>query len=707
MRLAEALESRRLFCTLHTADPSAAASAVNVHRAEENVEPIDFDKRLGIPQSVVGGRGPEADALPDFFPSLSGSVSLDKTSQPGRTLVRFGTQVNNQGAGPGILISGRPGVDTIPSGAPITSWVNPDGSQNVLQAVYTYNGSSFSLAYYRAAGRFTYHSGHGHFHFDGYASYRLRHNVGGTAGDYVQRPDGSGIVGDKVGFCLINISSSFTTEAGTSSSTLPGYNAGGQPSTGCSLIQGVHVGRADVYGSGLEGQWLDVTGVPNGQYFIELKLDGENAVLESNESNNAKNFAYNLNTTPPTGGITQDAFEPNNSFDDASDFEVMGKKNQTGLTIHWGQDDDYFRFVASSSGQGTVASTVANGDVNIYLYDGNRQLLGSSTNVSGTDTITYTFVAGATYYVKTSTYNSTTSNNYQIQWNIKPTVDASAPTPIASVSTGDGFLRIARNGPTDDPLIVNLTYSGTALSNVDYLPLPASVTLASLDAFIDIPVTIKPGAVLSTDKTVNVSLSTNTNYVIGGNSAAVTLLENVRPAVSRQMFEYEVAPHSVTFSFSEDVGESLAASDLLVRNSTLNLDIPADRIAWDEETHTATFSFDTILPNGNYTATLATGDVNDRAGNPLASDAAMDFFVLAGDVNRDRIVDFADLLVIAQNYEQVVRTYSEGNLNYSPDGMVDFADLLILAQGYETSLGVQQRPAASAKRRGSAAELLA
>ena len=103
----------------------------------------------------------------------------------------------------------------------------------MLQPVYEFNGSSFVLARYREAGSFTYHAGHGHFHFDGYNYYRLRQNNGGTPGAYVNRPDGTAIIGEKVGFCLINVGSSFIMENGQSSTTLPGYNAAGQPGTGC------------------------------------------------------------------------------------------------------------------------------------------------------------------------------------------------------------------------------------------------------------------------------------------------------------------------------------------------------------------------------------------------------------------------------------------------------------------------------------------
>ena len=204
---------------------------------------MNFDELLGLPSGDSLRGAP--DVRPDFFPQLDSAISVDQTSQSGRTLLRFGTQVNNQGLGPAILISGRPGIDPIPVGAPITSWVNPDGSQNVLQAVYKRDpdlpfGQQFSLSYYRNGGLFTYHQGHSHFHYDGYAYYRLRHNVAGQPGGYVNRPDGTGVVGEKTGFCLINTSSSFTMENGQSSTTIPGYASAspynGQPGTGWTFV---------------------------------------------------------------------------------------------------------------------------------------------------------------------------------------------------------------------------------------------------------------------------------------------------------------------------------------------------------------------------------------------------------------------------------------------------------------------------------------
>ena len=62
---------------------------IDPHEVEDDrsAAPMDYDRILGIPSSVSGvGRTPEADSLPDFFPQLDSAISVDQTSQPGRTL---------------------------------------------------------------------------------------------------------------------------------------------------------------------------------------------------------------------------------------------------------------------------------------------------------------------------------------------------------------------------------------------------------------------------------------------------------------------------------------------------------------------------------------------------------------------------------------------------------------------------------------------
>lgn len=59
---------------------------------------------------------------------------------------------------------------------------------------------------------------------------------------------------------------------------------------------------------------------------------------------------------------------------------------------------------------------------------------------------------------------------------------------------------------------------------------------------------------------------------------------------------------------------------------------------------------------------------------------------LKGDANLDRIVDFQDLVRLAQNYNSGGKVWSQGDFNY--DGTVDFNDLVALAQNYNTSFNV-------------------
>jgi len=524
---------------------------VDPHWVQDDPGFIDFDKVLGKPlfnseaeylaavahAGDTPGAAALAEARPDFFPQIIGT-SNDTTTQTGRNLFRFGTQVNNQGAGPGCLISNDPG-GAIPSGAPITSWVNADGSQNALQPVYNYTGSGFQLLYYRLAGKMVYHAGHGHLHYDGYGSYALRYrNANGTVGDYVQRSDGTGIIGAKVGFCLLTFSGTFTTESGVSSSTLPGYNQDTSVPSSCGYNQGIRVGHYDQYSSGLEGQWLDVTGVPNGNYFLEISLDAQNAMLESNDANNAKTFPVTLSFGTSSGGTTPDVYDSNGQHNDtpatAADLHDLGAFTLTGMNINWGQDKDYYEFDATSTGSGTISTASTGGDVDVYLYDSAGNLLVQSTT-PGNDSITWNFTKGTEYYAKVDTYNSTTSSNYQIAWNIKPTVAYLSTDVVASEAGPNvGSFRVDRNGPVTSPITLTLGIGGTAVRGVDYvLSSPDgtingnTLTIGTLASAVNIVVTPIPDGIPEPMETMTLSIASTSTYASVGGTFTVKIYDNV------------------------------------------------------------------------------------------------------------------------------------------------------------------------------------
>jgi hypothetical protein len=175
-------------------------------------------------------------------------------------------------------------------------------------------------------------------------------------------------------------------------------------------------------------------------------------------------------------------------------------------------------------------------------------------------------------------------------------------------------------------------------------------------------------------------------------SDVTVVIDQTAPSVVSSV-DYINGTPRIQITFDEDVGASLSLSDL----SILNLDnstTPSDlSVSYNSSTKTATIylghrnsSGDWVgLPsNGDYSITFG-GLVTDLAGNAVAT-YADSFFILRGDVNRDRKVDFDDLLLVAQNWDLYAQSYGNGNLDFDLDGHVDFDDLLELAQYYGSSL---------------------
>jgi hypothetical protein len=161
-----------------------------------------------------------------------------------------------------------------------------------------------------------------------------------------------------------------------------------------------------------------------------------------------------------------------------------------------------------------------------------------------------------------------------------------------------------------------------------------------------------------------------------------------RPAVNAATFLHEAPPPRLRFTFSQNVSASLSAADLLVQR----LGTGGGSVTVAEPTFTAGFTTATFvlgggagaLPDGNYRATLAAAGVTNSAGEPLPSDRVVDFFVLAGDVNRDRAVNGTDFAILAGNFGKSGMTYSQGDL--TGDGSVNGSDFAILAGNFGRSL---------------------
>jgi SdrD B-like domain len=200
-------------------------------------------------------------------------------------------------------------------------------------------------------------------------------------------------------------------------------------------------------------------------------------------------------------------------------------------------------------------------------------------------------------------------------------------------------------------------------------------------------------------------LSTRINTISGGLvaiqsdrwAARTYTIDTVVPTATTS-YDVDAATPSVVIRASELLYGSISASDVSLQqidaagNVIGTVDVSVSAVSGTDVRITPTES--TVLPNGRYRLTmLSAGTLRDGAAHPLSVVAPFEFHVLAGDATRDGVVDFNDLLILAQNYNQTGKTFTQGNVDYSADGSVNFNDLLLLAQNYgQQALAAREPP---------------
>lgn len=120
---------------------------------------------------------------------------------------------------------------------------------------------------------FEYQACHEHYHFKGFASYRLLD----AAGQPIAR-------GRKVSFCLLDVERW-------------DLDAKRRGRFNCER-QGIQWGWADVYDAGLPGQWFDVTGLADGLYTLEVTLNPELKLVEADYTNNTERVPIEIFSPP-------------------------------------------------------------------------------------------------------------------------------------------------------------------------------------------------------------------------------------------------------------------------------------------------------------------------------------------------------------------------------------------------------------------------
>ncbi len=293
---------------------------------------------------------------------------LDQNQIPGRTLLRVTTATANIGAGP-LELRG--------------STANPA----VYQRVFRANGTWYE----RLAGTFSFHPDHGHLHFDGWLQFHLRAvTAGNGVGDIVA-------AGDKTSFAIIDLGSHDLSLPGAPSSSV--YYSG--------LLQGISVGWRDIYSKTLTDQWIDVTNVPPGTYWLESAVDPDNRVQESDETNNVTRILITYTGTAP----------PNNNFASATpltgvsaatsgrNYSATKESSEPNHAANAGGKSVWYTWTAPATAPAVITTAGSTFDTLLGVYTGGTvsALAAVASNdddgAATTSRVTFNAVSGTLYRI--------------------------------------------------------------------------------------------------------------------------------------------------------------------------------------------------------------------------------------------------------------------------------------------------------------------
>ncbi len=410
---------------------------------------------LAIVLALVPGHGARAagpfDLLPDLVADPPANATFEDYAFPDGhhdLLLRFDGYVHNDGTGPLDIRASR------------TSASDPMPPK---QRVYRSDGTTHDDDMPGAQLLYTDADGHHHWHLQDVARYSLW-NQGKTA---EVAPSA------KVGFCLMD-----SEQIGPQGPAGAVYtdNAGrqfcrqGQPGA-LDLWEGVSAGWRDIYESWLSFQWVVVSDVQPGTYWLREDMDPDGVIHESNETNAP---AYATSSTTVPGYVAKAIAAPTTPFGQAEDVTL-----------------DAIRYGTPGARQFKIVTQPAHGTLSV------------SSGTAFTDsTVTYTPAPG---------YSGSDSFTYQASDSASPyprnparatvTLSVGVPAPVVvidgapdSVETGHGVqlhAEVAHDAPgvtwSVDGVDGGDDRSGTITSDGFYtapasVPAGGSVTIAARSA---------------------------------------------------------------------------------------------------------------------------------------------------------------------------------------------------------------------------------
>jgi hypothetical protein len=210
--------------------------------------------------------------LPDLDQEAPDGIVVVRAGPPDapRFRLAFRSAVRNVGAGPLIIDGHRSG---------------PDRADMVADQVVVHDGVPRTVVRDVGRLRFVVSPDHRHWHLLHFQRYELRRAGSATA-----------LARDrKTGFCLGD-------RYAVRGLPLPARAAAPRYTSRCGLEQtqllgireGISVGYGDDYAANLEGQFLSLTGVPDGEYVLVHRVNEDRRIRESGYGNDAASVRFSL-----------------------------------------------------------------------------------------------------------------------------------------------------------------------------------------------------------------------------------------------------------------------------------------------------------------------------------------------------------------------------------------------------------------------------
>jgi hypothetical protein len=218
--------------------------------------------------------GEPRELLPDLDQVEPRAVSVQRVD--GRDLLVFVSAVDNLGDGPVVLDARRE---------------TTSDSMDVVQVIERADGST-STRRLRAELLYVDSETHSHWHLEEFERYELR------------RTDGASVGRDrKTGFCLGDRYERTSVELPRKpSEAVWDEECGKDEPDALRVQQGISPGYGDDYVPRLEGQSIDVTGLPAGRYVLVHRVNPDRVLAESDHRNNAASVLIDVELT--SGRIT-------------------------------------------------------------------------------------------------------------------------------------------------------------------------------------------------------------------------------------------------------------------------------------------------------------------------------------------------------------------------------------------------------------------